>query len=239
MIIVNSFFYPCSPERNRDIKLSILSNLALEFVKEIHLFISFNDLKLFKEDMDYVDNINIGKVRFLISEIQPTYSMLFTYGSNLKDEICCICNTDIELQITERNTYLFYKYLTGSKTIFFLTRHESDGTRPLIDGFCGSHDAFIFHSDTLRETLAAADLSKLDHVQNTHGIEAIMTIYFIEELRYMIYNPCIQLKIVHHHLSNIRDWRKDRPIAVGYTSPNKLELDGVHCSYMLYPLILQ
>ena len=36
---------------------------------------------------------------------------------------------------------------------YFLTRHESDNTKPLIDKFGGSHDAFIFKSDILKKKI--------------------------------------------------------------------------------------
>jgi hypothetical protein len=212
-------------------------NLLNEKISEIHLFITNEDHLKLKSDLNLRMNLpNIEKIKLIISDKQPTYFDLFGYAAFIENKYICICNSDIEVKINNDGYHLLSRYLLNTNCIFFITRNEVDGTRGLIDSFCGSHDAFIFHSDMLKSKIDL--LSDLNYIQNTQGIEAILTIIFIEKLRYYIYNPCYQIPIVHHHSSNSRPW-KVSDNCVGYTSKNKLNLSGVHNSYMIYPVILQ
>jgi hypothetical protein len=237
MIIIQSFYYAVEASRHLEIITTLKLNLLNEKISEIHLFITNEDYIKLNSDLILRLNLqNIGKIKLIISDKQPTYFDLFNYSISIENKYVCICNSDIEVQISNDNYYLLPKYLLNTNCIFFITRNEVDGTRGLIDGFCGSHDAFIFHSNMLKIKIDL--LSELNYIQNTQGVEAILTIIFIEKLRYFIYNPCYQIPIIHHHSSNLRPWKVSAD-CVGYTSKNKLNLNGVHNSYMIYPVILQ
>ena len=237
MLIIQSFYYATDFSRYSEIITALKLNLLNKKIDEIHLFITNEDHARLKEDFNLrVTLPNIEKIKLIINDKQPTYFDLFNYSVSLKDKYICICNSDIEVKLNADNYYLLEKYLLSTNCIFFITRNEVDGTRGLIDGFCGSHDAFIFYSDKLK--LKIDLLSELNYVQNTQGIEAILTITFIEKLRYFIYNPCFQIPLIHHHSSNLRPWKVSND-CVGYTSRNKLNLNGIHNSYMIYPVILQ
>ena len=159
----------------------------------------------------------------------------FIYSSKLENRICCLCNSDIEFKIKNRS---LLDRLNNNNLIYFLTRREVDGSKYLIDNFGGSHDAFIFHSNRLKKNIANKDLSFINYIQNTSGIEALLTIFFIEKLKYKIKNPCFQIKLIHHHKSNIRLWQKKENKPIGYTSklPKKNYSNGeIHCKYIISP----
>ena len=89
----------------------------------------------------------------------------------LKHDIIAINHIDVGVNILISVTVCI-------ALIYFLSRHEQDGSRPLIDLFSGSHDAFIFNSQVLRNSLRPNDLDIINYVQNTPGIESILTILF-------------------------------------------------------------
>lgn len=236
MDIIQSFYYCSDANRQREIEHALNTNLNRDFIKAIHLFINNSDYDLFIKS-EFVSHRNYNKIILVRFDGQPKYPNLFQYGSNLENKLCCICNSDIEF-IMEKDYMQILEQLYNTKTIYFLTRHEADMRCPLIDNFGGSHDAFIFHSNTLRENIDNKDTTCIDYIQNTSGIEALLTLFFIEKLEYKILNPCFQIKLVHHHSSQIRPWNETssgRRI-VGYTHPTPLRVNwGLHNKYMIYP----
>jgi hypothetical protein len=236
MDIIQSFYYSSNNNRQQEIEHALNSNLKKDFVNRIHLFIEENDYELLINST-FITHENYNKITLVKFEGQPKYPDLFKYGSELEDKICCICNTDIEFNI-ENNDIQLLGQLYNEKMIYFLTRHEYDMSCPLINNFGGSHDAFIFHSNTLYSTINNTDLSFINYIQNTSGIEALLTIFFIEQLNYKIFNPCFQIKLIHHHQSQVRLWNKTvagRKI-VGYTSPTPLNVNwGVHNKHKICP----
>ena len=93
----------------------------------------------------------------------------------------CILNSDIELIIKNES---ILKELNKS-SCFFLTRHEVDNTRPLIDNFCGSHDAYLFNSNVLNKKIQNLDnedeLNYINFKQNTFGIESFEELSFVKK----------------------------------------------------------
>ena len=114
--------------------------------------------------------------------------------------------------------------------MLFLTRHESNDTCPLIKNYVDLM-MLLFLKDKIKDK----DLSYINYIQNTPRIEALLTIYFTENLNYKIFNPCFEIKLIHHHDSNYRTYHSVKP--VGYTSevPNCSYGDAVWCKYMFYP----
>ena len=233
MELLTSFYYPKNKNREEELILTLKKNLSKIFINKIQLYITETDYKKFKKS-NFKNNNNYGKINFIIKNYQPTYKELFTVASEFDNKIICICNSDIEFDIPN------IEILTKLKDnmCYFLTRHESDNTHPLITNYGGSHDAFIFKSDILKKKIKDKDLSYVNYIQNTPGIEALLTIYFTEKLDYKIFNPCFEIKLIHHHTSNYRTWPGTK--SIGYCCPhrNNLQERGgpiVWCKYMIYP----
>ena len=232
MEILTSFYYPSNKLRENEIILTLQKNLSKDFIHKINLYITENDYSKFKNS-DFINNNNYNKLNFIIRNYQPTYLQLIKTAIKIDTEIICICNSDIEFCISD--TKILDKL--QENMCYFLTRYEYDNTCPLINNFGGSHDAFIFKNKVLKNKINGVDLSYIDYIQNTPGIEALLTVFFIETLKYDIYNPCFEIKLLHHHRSGYRTWQNTKP--VGYTSSTPINngyyRDSVWCKYMLYP----
>lgn len=231
MDIIQSFYYSSNKERQQEIEYTLFQNLKKKFVNNIHLFIEKKDYEIFCNS-NFGKNENRNKIKLIQLNHQPTYPELFDYCCNIDNTICCICNSDIEFEID--NDKILSK-LYNEKKIYFISRHEYDMSCPQITNYQGSHDAFIFHSNTLKLNIENKDMKFINYIQNTSGIEALLTIFFIEQLNYKIFNPCLQVKLIHHHKSNIRVWNTNHKIHVGYTSPNSNGSKGIHNKYMIFP----
>ena len=237
METVSSYYYSSVVERMYELDYTLASNLGKPFINKIHLFISKKDYENFLNS-SYVNHTNYNKIVFKIFEVQPTYKELFLYCSSFEQIIFCICNSDIEFFIKEEN-YKLLNNLNNNKLSYFLTRYEHDNTSPLINNFGGSHDAFIFNSTILKNSIEGKNLDYINYIQNTPGIEALLTIFFIEKLGYKLLNPCHQIKLIHHHKSNVRLWSSNNKPPVGYTWPTNIPgYHGVHNKYMIKPVIL-
>lgn len=236
MELLTSFYFYQNNERNIEIKNTFESNLSKDFIKKLNIFISQEDFLKFNEI--FKNNLYFNKVNSIIFNRQPTYKDLFLYSINIKNKIICICNSDIEFKINEEDLYLLDK-LKNKKNIFFITRHENENNKPLIDNYIGSHDAFIFHSDTLKKN--SDNFDNIDYKQNTLGIEAILILFFKENLNYELFNPCYQIKLIHNHLSKYRTYNKYK--IIGYVYSNKINKerykDAIHCKYLILPKIFK
>lgn len=230
MELLTSFYYPKNQKREKELIMTLEKNLSKKFINKIHLYITENDYKKFKES-DFINNNNYNKINILIRNYQPKYSELFKLASTFDNKIICICNSDIEFNI--KNIDILNKL---DDSCYFLTRHESDNNHPLIDNFGGSHDAFIFKSDILKDKIKNKDLSYINYIQNTPGVESLLTIFCIEKLNYKIFNPCLEIKLIHNHESSYRTYNPRKPI--GHTWPHQLGgiyANTIWCKYMIYP----
>tara|TARA_B100001059_G_C17838451_1_gene590056 strand:- start:6355 stop:7065 length:711 start_codon:yes stop_codon:yes gene_type:complete len=231
MNLLTSFYFPNNENRKVELIDTLKKNLSKVFIEKIHLYITENDYKTFHESS--LKNIkNYDKIDFIIKNYQPKYKELFEVASEYNDKIIAICNSDIEFSIS--NLDILNKL--DENTCFFLTRHEYDMTHPLITNFGGSHDAFIFKSNILKDKIKNKDLSYIKYIQNTPGIESLLTIFCIETLNYKIHNPCIEIKLIHHHKSCYRTYNSAKPI--GHTYP--IRLGGIYentvwCKYIINP----
>lgn len=233
MDIACCFYYSENHERQIELETTLLKNMENKFINEIHLFITACDKKKIMNST-FKSHMHFEKLHFYIKEDQPTYEYLLNFVSKLEDRIVAICNSDIEF-IIDKSCYYVFDKLKNNNLAYFLSRHEYDMSSPQIDRYGGSHDAFIFHSTILKNRINNRDLSYLDYVQNTSGIEALLTIFFIETLEYKLQNPCYQIVLKHHHKSNVRLWLKPDITPIGYIHPHPRNAPGVHCCYMIYP----
>jgi len=236
MIVISSFYYGTNHDRHFEIVSAMIRNANNPLFSELHLFITTEDLEKLKKDNLLILQIDLRKIRFIIFELQPTYSILLRYAASLDNNICCIINSDIEIVTTKDSIRLFSDLLMNKMASLFIKRHERDGTKPFIQNYCGSHDAFIFYAPQLRKI--NTDFEELNYVQNTNGIEALLILFFARKFKFELYNPCLQIKLIHHHTSNIRSWLTEGTTAVGYVSPIKLDMPGIHCDSLVQPLYL-
>ena len=118
MDIVQSFYYSSDNNRQQEIEYVLNKNLDKDFVKEIHLFIEKKVYDLFIQSI-FITHKKYNKITFVIFEGQPKYPDLFKYGSQLKDKICCICNSDIEFSIETTDVQVLEE-LYNKKIIYFL-----------------------------------------------------------------------------------------------------------------------
>ena len=231
MELLTSFYYPKNKQREEELILTLKKNLSKEFIHKIHLFITDNDYKKFKKS-DFINNNNYSKINILIRNYQPKYSELFEIASKYNDKIIAICNSDIEFSISKLN--ILNKL--DENNCFFLTRHEHDMRRPLINNFGGSHDAFIFKSSILKNKIRDKDLSYINYIQNTPGIEALLTIFCVEKLNYKIFNPCLEIILIHHHKSAYRTYTSANTIGYSWPHPKGgIYANTIWCKYMIYP----
>ena len=238
--LITSFFYHHNINRMNEYIHTLKKNLKMQYIYEIHIFITPNDHEKFKNDEEFCNNDlknYISKIKFIISEKQPTYKdfIEFCMRSDMSNKFCMISNSDIELRNIDEK---LIKDLKDKKLGYILTRHESDGSKPLIDNYKGSHDSIIFYSNNLKENFEKADDPNLEFInitQNNGGSEALMTWWLIKNMNFTLLNPCFQIKIVHHHASKIRDIYR----TVAYTWDTKLGRGGFHNPYMIRPTTIE
>jgi hypothetical protein len=199
--LITSFYISNNENRNKELDYCLKKNLECNFISKIHLFID-NALVLEHLNIMYPTLIN-NKICIISEYKQPKYSDLFQYANKLKNNLCIICNSDIWFS-NDSNVDIFSIIENNMNVIFSLTRYEYDNTKHLIDNYQGSHDAFIFKSPLNIE------LPKhLNFYQNILGSENVV-LYELFKYNYKVYNPCFQIKIIHEHASQIRNYKADR-----------------------------
>jgi len=148
---------------------------------------------------------------------QPLYSDLFRYCNNmLRGALCMVANADIYLphnfRIGDVNDLLKPRSDPPKRPVALaLTRYESEGSYPcpLITDYRGSHDAFVFRSPILNpsaaDTPASSFADSVSHKQNCYKAENIV-VYELRRHGYAVLNPCLDVKIVHMHEADVRQW---------------------------------
>lgn len=145
---------------------------------------------------------------------QPTYADLFHHANTLlPGALTMICNADVYLSpghfALPAVEALFKKAeaspttrAQSSRLALALTRHESDTAHdaPLIADYRGSHDAFVIRSPT-----PTSFLRGVTHPQNCYKAENIV-LYELKQHGYRVLNPCKDLRLVHRHAADVRQW---------------------------------
>lgn len=236
MILISSLYRCAAHARQQEIDWSFTRNVSSGVFNRIHLFISRDDLVFFLNRGGLVaEALRFGGVQVLLSDTQPTYKTLLSYVATQQDEICAIANSDIEVSATVDFIKLISELLRGRRAALFLSREECDGSMPQIVQYRGSHDCFVFHSGSVRSI--NDDFSTLNYKQNTLGIEALL-IKFFDLHGFKLWNPCFNIRAIHHHASNDRPWQSEGLRAVGYVHPLPLNYPGVHCDVLVKPMKL-
>lgn len=182
-------------DRSNELEYCIIKNLENPIVDKIHLFIDDEDalrrLNIISNNSEKIVVISIG--------LKPKYNDIFNYIlENIQNEICMITNADIYIHHCE---VALLEKLKSEKVCYALTRYEHDMSHPLIDSYCGSHDCYIFNSSFINQLIINEHTNFL---QNVPGIESHI-IKTLCDNGFKVYNPCMQIKIVHLHKTQLRN----------------------------------
>jgi len=207
--LITSFYLPKNKEREIELCYTLKKNIECPYIECIHLFID-DEESLNYLLRNYIELIN-KKIIIIDEYRQPTYSDLFAYANKLENKICFIANSDIWLSLDTDKRILS---IVDDKIIFALTRYEYNNTKPLIDTYQGSHDGFIFKSPLNKDLI-----KHLNFYQNVLGSENVV-IYELKKYNYKLFNPCYQIKIIHEHKSEIRNYKMERINRGGYDIDN-------------------
>ena len=188
MFVLIQGFYETIEPRKSEILTALKANLANPILEKIVLL--YESAGAIRDgELPTLDKVS-DKLEIVPFSSQPLYSDFFEYANTkLVGKKCIIANTDIEIA---------FNFDFEVAQIYTLTRYEADGTKPQIDRYTRSHDCFIFTSPL------NFDLGKIRIHQNKWGSESVMIATLIEA-GYRLSNPCLSLKIIHHHGSNIRE----------------------------------
>lgn len=209
-------------ERTNELIQALMNNLNSDIIKKIHLFIDENDT-LEKLNEIKSNNINSDKIVIIYINKQPTYHDFFNYSlNNLPNQICMISNSDIYLNLYDINLINLLNY---EKYCYALTRYEHDMKNPLIDNYLGSHDCYIFNSKFLDNRIICENTN---FKQNLPGIETRIIKSFCD-LNYKVFNPCKQIKIVHLHKTNLRNYNINNWIGLHKYGDNETFKNSCWC----------
>ena len=187
--IITTFYSFTNKERIDELIFSINKNLESEYVESIHIFFDSEDCKKLLKERINSDKIVCASV----GGRRATYKDFFDYTYNLEGKVCMISNSDVWIHsISDFLQNLIFKSSHFTKTLA-LTRHEIDMTKPFIDKYEGSHDAFVFKSP-----LPKLNTDVLNHYQSVGGSENVV-IYELGRAGIEMINPCEEFIIVHQH----------------------------------------
>jgi hypothetical protein len=200
---ITNIFNTNSEYRNNELKEALKKNIENPIIEKIHLFIDDQNAA------DYIIKLNCDKINIIEIGKKPLYSDLFKYAiDNLQNKICMITNSDIYIHECQQN--LINLLYIKSQYVYALTRHEYDFSKPLIDKYNGSHDCFIFRSPIDKNIL-----NNITHVQHHWGAENKVMIE-LTKINKIILNPCIQIKIIHLHKSELREPDRKHILVTGF-----------------------
>jgi len=208
---VSKYSHPLDNIRSKEIEQCLINNIACPFIEKIHLFVDDNDalqrLNELSNNSDKIVVIEVGK--------KPKYFDFFNYIlNNVKDKLCIIANSDIFLH--EIDDALIER-VKSNKIAYALTRYEHDMSHPQMDYYGNSHDAYIFNSKFINESIIN---EHTDFHQNLPGIEQHVIKNFCDN-GFNVFNPCKQIKIVHLHASHLRQ-HGDRVGILGPSDPGHI-----------------
>ena len=189
--LITSFFRPNQQQRVDELIKCLQENIKSNYIKKIYLFFEK------QEDLDYLKTIiknTRNKIKVILFHEQPTYQDYLNMANQLGGEICMISNADIWLKKCDYD--LIHLLNKNPNIAYSLTRHEHNGSSPMIDKFNSqmmSFDAFIFKTPKFVT-------GNINHVQNIPGSEQ-------QSAKIRFFNPCKDIIIVHEHSSSIRNYK--------------------------------
>lgn len=185
--------------RTNELFEALQKNMGNTSIKQIHLFL--DDMMAYEKIQTLNKSVFFNKIIICGIKPNPKHIDFFNYAiHNLSNEICMIINSDIYLYEIDENLLLSVK---NDKIAYALSRYEWDMSSPQINRYLGSHDGYIFIPNHINNSLELVNF-----YPNIPGIESHIITFFVEN-NYKVFNPCFQIKIVHLHKSNIRNYKDD------------------------------
>ena len=208
--------------RNIELFTALKHNMENIHIEKIHLFL--DDVDAFNK----IETLSIyetySKINIIGIKPRPKHIDYFKYAiNNLQNEICMVINSDIYLYEID------YKLLSRIKTdkiAYAISTYEYDFSCPKITPYNGSHDGYIFNPTHIQYSLEL-----IDFYPNTPGIETHI-IKMLVDNGYKVFNPCYQIKIVHLHKSELRNY------AQGWIGLHNCEDSFINSAWYITPVKL-
>jgi len=206
LILIQQYFVHKDPRRDKEIKHCLEKNIENPLIDKIILL---TEKKHTLPNSDKIQQIVIGH--------RMKYSDVFEHIMTLPSKILvAFSNSDIYLTETFRSLWT----VNLKDTFLSLLRYEGDelfGPRP------DSQDTWVIRSDCVQSR--TWDLSTLDFAFGRAGCDNAINVELLKK-KFVVANPCLTLKTVHVHSSEVRDYNPLDPIE----KPFYLYLDpsGLH-----------
>jgi hypothetical protein len=187
--------------RQAEYETALRANLSHPRVESVVLFVRGPDARARLATLNLPHREKLVELHW---DTQPKQKDYFRYcNESLAGKLCFILCADDLLDDD-------FAVLDGElrsddpQEVYALTRHEDDGTCPLIDDFQGSHDGFLF-----RSPLTQIDLEAFDFFQFNPGSDNVILEHLYAR-GYQLSNPCRRLKIIHLHRTKHREGDQTR-----------------------------
>ena len=188
------YWHSENSNRNDEIISTLVHNINLQIFKKIHVFCQHSCFQ--KSKLEQITDINLCLV-----DSRPTYQDIFNYSNYFYtsyNNINILANSDIlfdssvlKLQVMKKNSF------------FCITRHTLDGQ---LDWLTYSGEAAKYCSDS-QDVWVWRGFNRLKNCNYNLGMLGCdnKIAYDAFDSRYRVYNPSLDIKIFHNHLSEIRD----------------------------------
>jgi hypothetical protein len=192
--LISTFYSSNEPERNQENLVCLHKNLHNPFIHGIHLFlqgIEEPDLELLSDDLRQ-------KLILIKFNKRPLFKDLFEYANTLNPKfIKVISNSDIFFDDSVRNIYQCLE----EKDLVALTRWDlqAGGKLTFYNNY-KSQDCWFFKR-TMPDEIGNFPIGQ-------HGCDNRL-LYELKQKGISYFNPCLSIKAIHVHESNLRSYFKD------------------------------
>ena len=184
--LIQQYYLPTQSKRAKEIKQCLEKNLENPLIDKIILL---NETKLDLPKNPKIEQIVIGH--------RMKYSDVFKHIQTLPDVIVAFANSDIYLTDTFRNLWS-----VNLRDVFVsLLRYEPNGE--LFGPRSDSQDTWVVRSDSVKER--TWDYSSLDFMFGRAGCDNAINVELLRK-KFLVVNPCLTLKTMHLHTSDIRTY---------------------------------
>ena len=189
--LFTQFYIPKEDKRIKEVNDTLKNNLGNTHIKKIVLL---NERIYTPEELGIAcdKSNNLDKIEQIVIKDRLTYNFFFQYASTFKGYLI-LANSDIYFDKTLKNIYK--TTLTTTKSCYTQLRFESN--KKLFGPRSDSQDAWLFHSNYFPEP------HMMFHFQlGQPGCDNKIT-FWLQQLKYTLYNEPFRIKIYHMHMSDI------------------------------------
>lgn len=184
--LIQQYYVPPQSKRAKEIKQCLDKNLENPLIDKIILL---NEKQLDLPKNPKLEQVVIGH--------RMKYSDVFEYIQTLPDVLVAFANSDIYLTDTFRNLWS-----VNLKDVFVsLLRYEPNGE--LYGPRPDSQDTWVLRADSVKQR--KWDLSSLDFIFGKAGCDNAINVELLKN-KFLVVNPCLTLKTMHLHSSDIRSY---------------------------------